>query len=68
MKKLFVVLAMAGLMTACNSGKDNKADGMNDKDKMEEKMDGKMDGKMENKMEELKDTMGKKAEETKPKM
>lgn len=64
MKKLFVVLAMAGLMTACNSGKDNKADGMNDKDKMEEKMDG----KMENKMEELKDTMGKKAEETKPKM
>lgn len=66
MKKLFVfvVLAMAGLMTACNSGKDNKADGMNDKDKMEEKMDG----KMENKMEELKDTMGKKAEETRPKM
>ena len=63
MKKLFVVLAMAGLMTACNSGKDNKADGMNDKDKMEEKMDG----KMENKMEELKDTMGKKAEETRPK-
>lgn len=64
MKKLFVVLAMAGLMTACNSGKDNKADGMNDKDKMEENMDG----KMENKMEELKDTMGKKAEETRPKM
>jgi len=70
MKKLFVVLAMAGVMTACNSNKEKKADGMNDK--MEEKRDGKMeekmDGKMEKKMEEVKDTMAKKMDQTKPKM
>ena len=71
MKKLFAVLAIAGVMTACNNSKDKKADGMNDK--MEEKMDGgKMEEKMDGgKMDEMKDTMNNKMDkmdESKPKM
>lgn len=69
MKKVFVVLAVAGVMAACNNNKEKKTDGMNDK--MEEKMDGKteekMEEKMDNKMNEMKDTT-KKMEEAKPKM
>lgn len=76
MKKLFAVLAIAGVMTACSNSKDKKTDGMNDKmeekmdgGKMEEKMDGgKMDG---DKMDEMKDTMNNKMDkmdESKPKM
>jgi len=80
MKKLFAVLAIAGVMTACNNSKDKKADGMNDKmeekmdgGKMEEKMDGgKMEEKMDGgKMDEMKDTMNNKMDkmdESKPKM
>lgn len=66
MKKLFAVLAIVGVMTACNSSKEKKADGMNDK--MEEKMDGKMEEKMDNKMKEMKDTITTKMDEAKPKM
>jgi type I site-specific restriction endonuclease len=81
MKKFLIVLAVAGVMTACgNNGKkpeamkdkmEEKMDGkMEEKmdGKMEEKMDGKMEEKMNNKMEEMKDTVGKKMEEAKPKM
>ena len=66
MKKLFTVLALAGIMTACGNNKEKKTDGMNEK--MEEKMDGKMEEKMDGKMEEAKDTMTKKMDEAKPKM
>ena len=70
MKKLFTVLAVAGIMTACGNNKEKKTDGMNEKmeDKMEEKMDGKMEEKMDGKMEEAKDTMTKKMDEAKPKI
>lgn len=75
MKKVLTLLAIAGIMAACNSSSDKKKDGMDAK--MEEKMDGKMeekmDGKMEDKMEEkmndkMGDTSKMKMEEAKPKM
>ena len=66
MKKLFTVLAVAGILTACGNNKEKKTDGMNEK--MGEKMDGKMEEKMDGKMEEAKDTMTNKMDEAKPKM
>ena len=63
MKKLFVMLAIAGMLAACNSGNKKKEDSM--MDSKTEKMDGKMEEKMDGKM---KDTMNKKMEEMKPKM
>lgn len=72
MKKVFAIIAIMGLMTACNNEKkteetkmEEKIDGM--KDNMD-KMKDTMSQKMHEKMDEMKDTMKMKMEENKPKM
>ena len=55
MKKVFTIIAIAGLMTACNNEKRTDET----KAKMEEKMDG-MKEKMDEKMDDAKDKMDEK--------
>ena len=68
MKKLFAIIAIAGIMTACNNEKKTEDVKMEEKmDVMKDKMQDTMTKKMDEKMDNMKDTMKMKMEE-KPKM